>query len=207
MAQTANFNKFFSTYSCKRLLEHHALDEYGKWEVFGEDPNCDFGGPHVQPYLGLLEGSLPDVIAEAVEMPGFWRWGFGGEIKKAVTGIARVVRKPLILDDNLFALIEQKTHENKIKWAHCHDLECGKQLPDGYSDCPDSQRLTGRVPGTTMTLLLVCDRQGTETLTLSIGGETVTVGVGDHIAALRRYVLARPVEDAIAEASKILESL
>lgn len=78
-----NYKKYTeSTYSGKRLLEQHALDEQGLWHIHGEDPNCDFGGSHHQPDLGIVEGRLGDVIAYAVELPNFWNWGAGGSITK-----------------------------------------------------------------------------------------------------------------------------
>lgn len=71
-----------TTYSGKKLLESHSLSETGTWRILGEDPNCDFGGPHHSPFLGTVEGKLEDVIRYAVELPGFWQWGFGGSIEK-----------------------------------------------------------------------------------------------------------------------------
>jgi hypothetical protein len=70
------------SYSGVELLKKHSLDEVGIWQVFGEDPNCDLGGSHWQPDLGIHEGRLEDVIREAVEMGSFWTWGGGGTIKQ-----------------------------------------------------------------------------------------------------------------------------
>lgn len=204
--QTDVFSRFLTTYHGRGLLEKHSLDEHGQWEVYGEDPNCDLGGSHSCPYLGLLEGTLLDVIVEAVEMPGFWQWGGGGEIKKAAPDKVRQVGKPSrITDKTLFALVEQKTHDGKIEWMHCHGPQCSPQAPDGFSDCPDSKRLTGRVPGNGMVLSLTWD--GVDTLSLTISGEEIVVGSGSEIAALRRRILLRPVEDAAAEAARILQNL
>lgn len=63
-------------------MEQHKLDEYGVWEVLGEDPNCDLCGSHHQPLLGYFEGKLEDVIINAVNINGFWQWGGGGNINK-----------------------------------------------------------------------------------------------------------------------------
>lgn len=71
-----------TSYSGRKLLETHDLNETGVWRIFGEDPNCDLGGPHYEPDLGLFEGKLADVIAYAVELPNFWQWGGGGRIVK-----------------------------------------------------------------------------------------------------------------------------
>lgn len=68
--------------SGQELLKKHSLDEEGTWEVRGEDPNCDFGGYHHMPSLGFYKGKLEDVIKVAVNLPRFWQWGAGGDIKK-----------------------------------------------------------------------------------------------------------------------------
>jgi len=79
---TNNYTKFLNTYSGKRLLEKHSLHERGVWEVRGEDPNCDLGGPHHEPYIGTYTGVLADVITIAVDSGSFWQWGAGGSIKR-----------------------------------------------------------------------------------------------------------------------------
>lgn len=71
---------FLSRSAAKELLKNHKLNEVGYWKVLGEDPNCDMGGHHHQPQLGIFEGRLEDIIAYAVEMDGFWQWGSGGNI-------------------------------------------------------------------------------------------------------------------------------
>lgn len=76
------FDRFLETYGGRELTSKHSLEEYGIWKVEGEDPNCDFGGSHHQPNLGLFEGKLLDVIKTAVELPAFWTWGAGGNITK-----------------------------------------------------------------------------------------------------------------------------
>lgn len=68
------------SYSGRQLLKKYPLNTEGIWEIRGEDPNCDWGGHHHQPYLATLRGRLRDVITLAVEMPGFWNWGAGGSI-------------------------------------------------------------------------------------------------------------------------------
>jgi hypothetical protein len=58
----------------------HPLSTYGTWRVRGEDPNCDLGGSHHMPELGLFQGTLSDVVDIAVMLPQFWQWGGGGDI-------------------------------------------------------------------------------------------------------------------------------
>jgi len=70
-----------STWAGQDLLKKHSLSEYGIWKVYGEDPNCDFGGHHHTPYLGKFQGTLEEVIRHAVTLSGFWQWGGGGNFK------------------------------------------------------------------------------------------------------------------------------
>lgn len=77
-----SYERYLETYSGRELLKQHSLREQGIWCVRGEDPNCDLGGPHHEPMLGYFEGTLEDVIREAVELPSFWTWGGGGRITK-----------------------------------------------------------------------------------------------------------------------------
>jgi hypothetical protein len=70
------------SYSGRDLLSKHSLTETGQWQIRGEDPNCDLGGAHHQPDLGIVDGVLKDVIEYAVELKGFWQWGAGGTITK-----------------------------------------------------------------------------------------------------------------------------
>lgn len=81
-AKKTNYDRFFETYSGRQLLEKHSLNEYGIWKAYGEDPNCDFGGSHYEPEIGLYEGRLEDVLRKVTEMPKFWTWGAGGRVVK-----------------------------------------------------------------------------------------------------------------------------
>lgn len=40
------------------------------WQILGEDPNCDFGGSHIQPTLGYVEGEYEDVLVYAQTLKG-----------------------------------------------------------------------------------------------------------------------------------------
>lgn len=71
-----------TTYVGRNLLQRHSLDETGVWNVQGEDPNCDLDGRHYEPFLFMAEGTLRDVIYEAIQTSGFWTWGGGGRITK-----------------------------------------------------------------------------------------------------------------------------
>lgn len=77
--------EYLSTWSGKDLLKNHSLDETGLWKILGEDPNCDLGGHHYTPELGLVTGKLENVIAYALTLPHFYTWGAGGSFKKVPT--------------------------------------------------------------------------------------------------------------------------
>lgn len=66
----------------KRLLNGAKPDEEGTWIILGEDPNCDMGGPHVQPKLGVVQGRYIDVVDYALGLSGFFTWGAGGDIER-----------------------------------------------------------------------------------------------------------------------------
>lgn len=76
-----NYEKFFTTHSGREILKEYDLSDYDTWEILGEDPNCDIGGPHHKPKLAIVEGTLAQTIAYAVNLKGFWQWGAGGEIR------------------------------------------------------------------------------------------------------------------------------
>ena len=65
-----------------RLLGEHDVNERSIWIILGEDPNCDFGGHHLQPELGVVEGKYRDVVDYAIHLHNFISWGAGGNIKK-----------------------------------------------------------------------------------------------------------------------------
>ena len=57
-------------------------DDYGLWIVKGEDPNCDLGGPHIQPLLGYFKGFYKDVENYSKQLDNWKNWGSGGSIEK-----------------------------------------------------------------------------------------------------------------------------
>jgi hypothetical protein len=66
----------------ERLLEEHPSNKESIWKILGEDGNADFVGSHTQPDLGTYQGKYIDVVEFALEEPGFFAWGFGGDIKE-----------------------------------------------------------------------------------------------------------------------------
>lgn len=77
--------EYLNTYAGQQLIKKHSLTETGLWRIRGEDPNCDLGGHHYQPELGIVEGKLEDVIAYAITIKSFYSWGGGGDIVKVPT--------------------------------------------------------------------------------------------------------------------------
>lgn len=78
----SKLSQYMKSYSYNSLMKHYSLDDYGVWQIRGEDPNCDFGGHHHEPLLETVEGKLEDVIKYGVELPRFWQWGAGGSFVK-----------------------------------------------------------------------------------------------------------------------------
>ena len=76
-----NYRRYTLTYAGRELLKNHSIDDVGVWRIRGEDPNCDLGGYHHQPELGIVNGKLRDVIMYGVNLPGFWQWGAGGNFE------------------------------------------------------------------------------------------------------------------------------
>ena len=87
----SGFDKFVTNrWTGEELLRKHKLTDFGRWDVYGEDPNPDFNGPHVAPFLGTVEGTLQKAIEWAVGQREWMAWGGGGNIKPNVTQIIKV---------------------------------------------------------------------------------------------------------------------
>lgn len=80
--EAGKFSMYLQTDAGRVLQNKHSLDEVGIWEVRGEDPNCDYGGSHCNPYIGTYSGKLATVVKIAVLDDNFWTWGAGGYIRK-----------------------------------------------------------------------------------------------------------------------------
>lgn len=65
-------------------LQDISLDLVRYWKIYGEDPNCDFGGHHSTPYLCTVKGTFEQAWEYAIELRAFWQWGAGGDIRPAV---------------------------------------------------------------------------------------------------------------------------
>jgi len=75
-------SKEFDDRTRARLLTEHPGDDIGTWHIYGEDPNCDLGGSHIEPLLGTVTGRYSDIIEHALQLPHFYSWGYGGRIVK-----------------------------------------------------------------------------------------------------------------------------
>lgn len=69
-------------YSVRTLLEKYPENTSGFWEIRGEDPNCDLGDYHRQPYIATVRGSLLKAMEYAAQSPQFFGGGAGGLIQK-----------------------------------------------------------------------------------------------------------------------------
>ena len=66
----------------KFLQDNDNLDEVGAWNIHGEDPNCEMGGPHSNPLLETVEGTYRNACLYAVTLSGFYQWGAGGYVRR-----------------------------------------------------------------------------------------------------------------------------
>ena len=102
-----------------RLMGQFPGKQQGVWEVRGEDPNCDLGGAHYQPLLGYYKGSYEDVLDYALELSGFFQWGYGGDIKEVNIVSIDATKKKQLRDakERLKEIEKEKeTLEAKITW-------------------------------------------------------------------------------------------
>lgn len=74
----------------KRLYEAYNKNEKGTWKILGEDPNCDFNGPHHEPELEVVTGTYANVVEYALTLSSFFTWGQGGRIVKAKGSVKNV---------------------------------------------------------------------------------------------------------------------
>lgn len=77
----------------ERLLQIYPADVDGTWQIYGEDPNCDLGGPHHEPLLGIVTGKYGDIVEHALQLGGFFNWGYGGRIVR--TNIVPVTQQTI----------------------------------------------------------------------------------------------------------------
>jgi len=64
----------------QRVREAYPADKYGIWQIYGEDPNADFGGYHHEPLLGTVEGTYQQACDFAATLNSFYTWGTGGRL-------------------------------------------------------------------------------------------------------------------------------
>lgn len=105
-----------------RYSEYGSVDGgYTVYAVYGEDPNCDMGGSHSNPFLGTVEGTFNDVLEHAANhMKGFYTWGGGGYIKP--TNTLKENYEPIVLDKTKKLKLERKEKLKKLTRANLNYL-------------------------------------------------------------------------------------
>lgn len=78
------------------------------WIVYGEDPNCDLGGSHIEPILGYFEGEYADVLAYAKTLKGWSAWGAGGKVKEYTIPVFKKINKEAMGKQNLLKIEKEK---------------------------------------------------------------------------------------------------
>lgn len=91
----------------RRLLGNYPADDHGVWRIFGEEHNPNVSGPHNEPKLEEVTGTYKNVIEYALNLEGFFSWGYGGRIekKKCTTKLCNV---DLLTDPKVLVLQAEK---------------------------------------------------------------------------------------------------
>lgn len=81
----------------------------GTWQIFGEDPNCDFGGPHHEPLIATVQGTYESAVEYALGLPNFFTWGGGGKVRKVevVKVDGATIRQRAVLRGRRTTLMDQ----------------------------------------------------------------------------------------------------
>lgn len=79
--QNDTVDSFLRGYSGQKLMKEYHISDYGIWEILGEETNCDYNGPHHQPHIAYVKGTLEKALLYAVKQPKWKTWGNGGVIK------------------------------------------------------------------------------------------------------------------------------
>lgn len=124
----------------KRFFEKYNPDEHGIWEIYGEDPNCDFGGHHHNPFLGVVEGFAKDVVEYAMDLRGFWQWGSGGYLKKRTETVKKITPG---YNQRKNELLRQKADlDKKLRAIEGYEIPYGDSIHLTYP-LKDVERLIG----------------------------------------------------------------
>jgi len=90
---------------------------YTIYSVYGEDPNCDFGGSHTNPFLGRVEGTFKDVLEYAANnMGGFYQWGSGGYVHPSTKS------KPIIANESKRLKLERRKKLLKLMYKNVDSI-------------------------------------------------------------------------------------
>ena len=109
-------NQYLRTWSGQEMMKKFNMSDHGTWHIKGEDPNCDWGGPHHEPDLGYFTGTLEECVKYAVELPKFWTWGGGGRIftgKPVMSSAAAQKMKEFLTDGVKEKALAKLTEEEK----------------------------------------------------------------------------------------------
>lgn len=98
-----------------RLLSEYPPDEVGIWKILGEDPNCEFGGYHHEPFLEQVSGTYRNVVEYALKLHRFFSWGYGGRIVKLSSKSTKNVDKVVDASKIKELEAEKKNLQDRIK--------------------------------------------------------------------------------------------
>lgn len=96
----------------KILLQKYPSDTQGTWKILGEDPNCELGGHHHEPELGVVSGTYHNVVEYALKLPHFFNWGAGGRII-LITPPKNLINVDKLFDPRVLELEDERTQLQK----------------------------------------------------------------------------------------------
>jgi len=105
-----------------RYSEYSSKDGgYTVYAVYGEDPNCDMGGSHHNPFLGNVEGVFKEVLEYAANnMSMFYQWGGGGYIVPLKN--LQESSKPLVVNKQKKLKLERKKKLEQLMRVNIDEL-------------------------------------------------------------------------------------
>lgn len=72
---------YIQTIPGREVTGRFLLHEKSIWGFWGELDDPSMFGNHVNPFLGIFEGTLHEAIKKALTVPRFNSWGGGGIIR------------------------------------------------------------------------------------------------------------------------------
>jgi len=80
-------DRLMQEFLSQKQFEKVDSDQITVWNIHGEDPNPDMGGPHSNPLLATVKGTYEEAVDYALTLDGFFQWGYGGHLSLPPQGM------------------------------------------------------------------------------------------------------------------------